>query len=67
MMLAFLIEQVQERCCRVFRAARAAFTSRKSLWRRMLSFLEVAPLTGWQDLMLRLTGGHPARPPPEGA
>ena len=67
MMLAFLIDQVQERCCRVFRAARAAFTSRKSLWRRMLSLLEVVPLTGWQELMLRLAGEHPARPPPEGA
>ena len=67
MMLAFLIDQVQERCCRVFRAAKAGAVSRTTLWRRMRSFLFVAHLTGWEDLMLRLAGEHPARPPPVGA
>ena len=67
MMLAFLIDQVQERCCRVFQAAKAEAVSRTTLWRRMRSFLFVAHLTGWEELMLRLAGEHPARPPPVGA
>ena len=67
MMLAFLIDQVQERCCRVFQAAKAEAVSRTTLWRRMRSFLFVAHLTGWEELMLRLAGEHTARPPPVGA
>lgn len=32
MMLAFLVDQVQELCCGVFQAVRAKFTSRRSVW-----------------------------------
>jgi len=32
MMLAFLVDQVQELCCGVFQAVRGKFTSRRSVW-----------------------------------
>ena len=67
MMLAFLIEQVQERCCRVFQAARAVFTSRTSLWVAMRAGLMTATLNGWGDLMHWLLPITLPRPPPEGA
>ena len=67
MMLAFLVDQVQERCCRVFRAARAAFTSRTSLWAAMRASLIAADLDGWGTLMHRLVPRKLPRPPPEAA
>lgn len=67
MMLAFLIDQVQERCCRVFQTARAAFTSRTSLWATMRAYLIAADLDGWGTLMHRLRPGKLPRPPPEAA
>lgn len=35
MMLAFLVDQVQQMCCPLFKAARAKCTSRKSLWEKV--------------------------------
>ena len=64
MMLAFLIDQVQERCCRVFQAARQARVSRIHLWARMCSGITEIPLSGWDHLMLRLAGRWPRPPPP---
>ena len=67
MMLAFLIDQVQERCCRVFQAARATFTSRVSMWDEMRAALTAANLEGWAGLMHWLLPETPPRPPPEAA
>ena len=67
MMLVFLIDQVQERCCRVFQTARAAFTSRTSLWATMRAYLIAGDLDGWCTLMHRQRPGKLPRPPPEAA
>ena len=48
--LAFLIDQVQEHCCRVFQQARDAHYSRKAFWDRLRRlFLEFAIRT-WERL-----------------
>jgi hypothetical protein len=39
MMLAFFIDQVQELCCQLFKAARAKFKSRTSLWEKCATCL----------------------------
>ena len=65
MMLAFLIDQVQERCCRVFQAARAKFTSRVSMWDAMRAALTAANLEGWAGLIHWLLPRTFPRPPPE--
>ncbi len=50
MMLAFLVDQVQEHSCRLFQAARARFHSRTSLWERMRAFFTDFRLAGWTTL-----------------
>ena len=50
MMLAFLVDQVQEHSCRLFQAARARFHSRTSLWERMRAFFTDFRLPDWTTL-----------------
>lgn len=50
MMLAFLIDQVQEHSCRLFQAARARFHSRTSLWERMRAFFTDFRIPDWTTL-----------------
>ena len=49
-MLAFLIDQVQEHSCRLFKAARARFASRTSLWERMRAFFTDFRIADWTTL-----------------
>lgn len=50
MMLAFLIDQVQELCCRVFQHVRQAMQSRTALWERMRAFFTDFRIADWQTL-----------------
>ena len=50
MMLAFLVDQVQELCCRLFQAARARFRSRTSLWERLRARVVDFYILDWQTL-----------------
>ncbi len=50
MMLAFLIDQTQELCCRLFQAARANFRSRSSLWERLRAAFLTYFLSDWETL-----------------
>lgn len=58
MMLAFLIDQVQEHSCRLFQAARARFRSRTSLWERMRSFFTDFRIADWSTLLGALAERH---------
>ena len=49
-MLAFLIDQVQEHSCRLFKAARARFASRTALWERMRAFFTDFRIPNWATL-----------------
>lgn len=50
MMLAFLIDQVQELCCQLWKAARAKFNSRTSLWDAMRGKFQAFLINSWDDL-----------------
>ena len=63
MMLAFLIDQIQQRCCRLFRAAQAQAGRALYFWEKLRAmFLEFA-LPDWDTLYRSLAFGHRAPVP----
>lgn len=58
MMLAFLIDQVQEACCGYFQAARDRFHSRKSLWEKMRNLFSEYLIDDWAHLFSAIIWGH---------
>lgn len=60
MMLAFLIDQIQELGCRLFQAARARFHSRTSLWERLRALFVGFSIPDWQTLWQAIARGHTA-------
>jgi hypothetical protein len=58
MMLAFLVDQVQELCCGLFNAARQRYRSRTSLWEKMRSLFTSFLIDGWQTLWCAIIHGH---------
>ena len=54
MVLAFLIDQVQELCCPVFQALRKKAGSYRALWERMRVLFEYIHLESWLDFYSRL-------------
>jgi len=50
MMLAFLIDQIQQRCCRLFQAAWRAAGSKTRLWRKLRSRFELCRIPDWETL-----------------
>ena len=56
--LAFLIDQVQQRCCALFRAARKRADCAKYLWERLRGlFLELL-VPDWETLCRAIAFGH---------
>ena len=59
MMLAFLVDQIQELCCQLFKEARAKFHSRTSLWEQIRGLFLHYLVMSWQDIFHTiLYGGH---------
>lgn len=58
MMLAFLVDQAQERGCRLFQAARAHFRSRTSLWERLRALFTGYYIPDWKTLWEAIASGH---------
>ena len=58
MMLAFLIDQVQELCCQLWKAARAKFKSRTSLWEKMRGMFKEYLIDSWDDLFNAIAYGR---------
>ena len=56
MMLAFLIDQVQEAACGLFQEALTSMKSRRAFWERMRSFFTLYILRSWQDLFQAMRG-----------
>jgi hypothetical protein len=50
MMMAFLVDQLQELCCRLFAAAKERFVNRKSFWEKLRSLFISVPLKSWEQL-----------------
>ncbi len=61
MMLMFLIDQIQEACCSLFKAARRRFHSRLSLWEKIRGLFLEFYIEKWEDLFLSIIHGHTAR------
>lgn len=58
MMLAFLLDQIQEACCPYFQAARNRFHSRKSLWEKMRGLFNNYLIADWVGFFSALIWGH---------
>ncbi len=50
MMLAFLIDQAQLLCCKMFQAARAKFHAQTAMWFKMRSYFTLMVVPDWQGL-----------------
>lgn len=50
MMLAFLIDQIQQRCCRLFQAAVSAAKSKTRLWRKLRTRFDLCLVPTWEAL-----------------
>jgi hypothetical protein len=50
MMLAFLIDQIQQRCCRLFQAALTAAKSKTRLWRKLRNRFDLCLIPNWEVL-----------------
>ena len=58
MMLAFLIDQVQEYSCAFFQAARERFHSRTSLWIKIKGLFTEFFIKDWEALWRAIVYGH---------
>jgi len=58
MMLAFFIDQAQELYCQLFKAARAKFKSRTSLWETMRGMFKEYLIESWDDLFNAIAYGR---------
>ena len=56
MMAAFLIDQIQERCCELFKRLRAGLRTRVKLWETMRSLFKVIALRSMASLYVRIAG-----------
>ena len=50
MMLAFLIDQLQQRCCRLFQAAATAAKTKTRLWRKLRNRFDLCLIPSWDAL-----------------
>ena len=52
LLLAFLLDPLQELCCPLFQAALAKVGPRYALWERLRSHLILMPFPGWRERYL---------------
>ncbi len=50
MMLAFLIDQIQQRCCRLFQTAVTAAKSKTRFWRKLRTRFDLCLIPDWETL-----------------
>jgi hypothetical protein len=65
MMLAFLVDQMQEHVCALFKAARNTFYSRRALWEEMRALFRCFFIKSWAQLWLAIIfdeGGDEPQP-----
>lgn len=58
MMLAFFIDQIQELYCQQFKAARAKFKSRTSLWEKIRAMFKEFLIMSWNNLFHAIAYGR---------
>jgi hypothetical protein len=52
MMLAFLIDQIQEIACGLFQLAKKVAVTYRELWERMRTFFEYIAMDSWETFYL---------------
>ena len=55
MMLAFLIDQIQEVACGLFQAALATTISRRALWDKMRCYFQICFIDSWESLFVAIS------------
>ena len=55
MMLAFLIDQVQEAACGLFQSALLGMESKRALWEMIRSFFQIYLIKTWRDLFFAMS------------
>ena len=63
MMLAFLIDQIQQRCCRLFQAAQAKAGRARYFWEKLRAMFLEFVLPDWETLYRSLAFGHRGQVP----
>lgn len=58
MMLAFLIDQVQDLCCQFFQAARASQYNKKAFWEKLCRVFRSVPVDDWEQLYRAVAYGY---------
>ncbi len=64
MMLAFLVDQVQQMCCPLVQAARAKCRSKGSLWEKIRSFFHMFLARSMENILRAIAHGIVRQPPP---
>ena len=59
MMLAFLIDQVQEVCCSLFQQCKKKAGTKRELWENMRALFKYIRLVSWERLYLIIARGEP--------
>jgi len=54
MMLAFLIDQIQEAACGLFKAALQKASSRRYLWNKMRGYFQICFVDSWEELFMAI-------------
>ena len=57
MFLAFLVDNIQQRCCGMFQAALKKVTSKVRLWGKLRALWEGYRITSWEDVWLAIANG----------
>ena len=63
MMLAFLVDQLQQHCCQLFQAAWAKLRTKRALWEKMRAYFECLQFESMADLLRALLHGIVRKPP----
>lgn len=63
MMLAFLVDQVQQHCCPLFQAAQAKMRTRRYLWEQIRNKFDDFVFTSMSELLMALAQGIERQPP----
>lgn len=58
MLLAFLLDQVQELCCNIFQVAKNRFPSRKAFWEKLRSSFVEHYIKDWKTIYMAIIYGH---------
>jgi hypothetical protein len=61
MLLAFLIDEIQEFACRLFQSARATYHARTVLWEKLRALFFTFDIQNWESLMRALANPNSFR------